>query len=113
MFSVLMVLIVLSGLIWAKKTKDNSCFIGLTSLRTEKTGGQTPNKNSFRSIGRSLSQVGLLISCLKIDNSCGLTERKSGSGPAWSARTADNILIFQNIILNDDDMPSRRRSLLS
>ena len=67
-------------------TKDDRSLI--KDLRTEKMGGQTPNKKSFRTRD-GLWQV-LIVNREKIDN-CGSTERKSGSGRPRSLRTADNV----------------------
>jgi len=55
-------------------TKDDRCLI--KGLRTEKNGGQTPNKK-FPNKRWSVASINRLIK--KIDN-CGSAERKSGSG---------------------------------
>jgi len=79
-------------------TKDDRCLI--KGLRTEKNGGQTPNKKEFPKKRWSVASMNRLTK--KIDN-CGSTELKSGSGPPRSLRTADNVSMIQDMICSQDD----------
>ena len=81
-----MVLIVLRGLNGQNNEGVDRCLI--KGLRTEKNGGQTPNKKEFSNKTWSVTSMNRLTK--KIHN-CRSTERKSGSGRPRCLRTADNV----------------------
>ena len=96
-----MVLIVLRGLNVQNNKGVDRCLI--KGLRTQKNGGQTPNKK-FPNNRWSVARVNRLTK--KID-SCGSTEWKSCSGRPRSLRTADNVSVIQDMICSQDDAPCR------
>jgi len=81
-------------------TKDDRCLI--KGLRTEKNGGQTPNKKSFRT---RYGPWQVWIVWLKKLTTAGQLHGSQAMAVRGPLRTADNVSVMQDMICSQEDAP--------